>query len=47
MSTLSTKALKIDLFEISAVAYKLLSKKKDHAAFVVSLNKLNFILLER
>ena len=46
LSTLPAKAPKIDLFEISAVVYKLLSKKKDHAAFIVSLNKLNFLLLE-
>jgi hypothetical protein len=40
------KASEINLFKISVVAYKLLSKKKNPKTFVVSLNKLDFLLAD-
>jgi hypothetical protein len=43
-SLLPTKAFKINLFKISAVAYKLLNRKKNHKTFVASLNKLDSLL---
>jgi hypothetical protein len=46
-SPLPAKASKINLFKISAVAYKLLSKKKNYKTFVVSLNKLDSLLADR
>ena len=47
LSTLLAKAPKIDLFEISTIAYDLLSKKKNYDAFVTILNKLNSLILDR
>jgi hypothetical protein len=44
LSTLPTKTPKIDLFEISAVAYDLLSKKKNYDAFVTSLDELDSLI---
>jgi hypothetical protein len=44
-SPLLTKAFEINLFKISVIAYKLLSKKKNHKTFAVSLNKLDFLLI--
>jgi hypothetical protein len=41
-----TKASKINLFKISVVTYKLLSKKKNHKTFIVSLNKLDSLLAD-
>jgi hypothetical protein len=38
------KASEINLFKISAVAYKLLSRKKNHKTFAASLDKLDFLL---
>jgi len=46
ISTLPIKAPKIDLFEISAVAYNMLSKKIDYDAFVISLDELNALISE-
>jgi hypothetical protein len=46
ISPLPIKASKINLFRISAVAYKLLSKKKNHKTFIASLNKLDFFLAD-
>jgi hypothetical protein len=40
------KASEIDLFKISVVAYKLLSKKKNHKTFAASLDKLDFLLTD-
>jgi hypothetical protein len=45
ISLLSTKAFDIDLFEINAIAYKLLSRRKNHKTFVASLDKLDFLLV--
>jgi hypothetical protein len=39
------KAFEIDLFKISAVAHKLLSRKKNHETFVASLNELDSLLV--
>ena len=47
LSTLPVKAPKIDLFEISAVAYKLLSKKKNHETFTTSLDELDSLISDR
>jgi hypothetical protein len=47
ISLLPAKAFKIDFFEISAVIYKLLSKKKNHETFAASLNKLDSLLADR
>jgi hypothetical protein len=46
ISLLSVKAFKINLFKISVVAYKLLSKKKNHKTFAASLDKLDFLLAD-
>ena len=43
----SAKPLKIDLFEISAVAYNLISKRKGYAAFATSLDEINSLLASR
>jgi hypothetical protein len=45
-SPLLTKASEINLFKISAIAYKLLSKKKNHKTFIASLNKLDSLLTD-
>jgi hypothetical protein len=44
---LPAKASEIDLFEIRAVAYRLLSRKKNHETFAASLDKLDFLLADR
>jgi hypothetical protein len=44
ISLLPAKASDIDLFEISAVAYRLLSRRKNHKTFVASLDKLDSLL---
>jgi hypothetical protein len=44
ISLLLTKAFNINLFEISAIAYKLLSKRKNHKTFIASFNKLDSLL---
>jgi hypothetical protein len=44
ISLLLAKASDINLFEISVVAYKLLSRRKNHKTFVASLNKLDYLL---
>jgi hypothetical protein len=44
ISPLPTKAFNIDFFEISVIAYKLLSRRKNHKTFVTSLDKLDFLL---
>jgi hypothetical protein len=46
ISLLLTKASKINLFKISIIVYKLLSKKKNHKTFIVSLNKLDSLLAD-
>jgi hypothetical protein len=45
ISPLPAKASDINLFKISVVIYKLLSKRKNHKTFVASLNKLDFLLV--
>jgi hypothetical protein len=45
ISPLPTKASNINLFKISAIAYKLLSKRKNHKIFIASLNKLDSLLI--
>jgi hypothetical protein len=44
ISPLPAKAFNIDLFKISAVIYKLLSRRKNHKTFAASLNKLDSLL---
>jgi hypothetical protein len=44
ISPLLIKASDINLFEISAIAYRLLSRRKNHETFVASLNKLDSLL---
>jgi hypothetical protein len=46
-SPLPAKAFEIDLFEISVVAHRLLSRKKNHKTFAVSLDKLDSLLADR
>jgi hypothetical protein len=41
-----TKAFEINLFKISAIAYRLLSRKKNHETFAASLNKLDSLLAD-
>jgi hypothetical protein len=43
---LPAKASNINLFEISAIAYRLLSKRKNHKTFIASLNKLDSLLAD-
>jgi hypothetical protein len=43
-SLLLIKTSEINLFKISAITYKLLSRKKNHKTFAASLNKLDFLL---
>jgi hypothetical protein len=45
ISPLPVKASDIDLFEISAVVYRLLSRRKNHKTFAASLNKLDSLLV--
>jgi hypothetical protein len=45
ISLLPIKASKINLFKISVIIYKLLSRKKNHKTFIASLNKLDFLLV--
>jgi hypothetical protein len=40
------KASEIDLFKISVIAYRLLSRKKNHETFAASLNKLDSLLAD-
>jgi hypothetical protein len=46
ISPLPAKASDINLFEISAVAYRLLSRRKNHKTFVASLDELDFLLAD-
>jgi hypothetical protein len=46
ISPLPAKASDINLFEISAVAYKLLSRRKNHETFAASLDELDFLLAD-
>jgi hypothetical protein len=46
ISFLSAKASEINLFKISAIAYKLLSKKKNYKIFVASLDELDSLLAD-
>jgi hypothetical protein len=46
ISPLPTKASDINLFKISAVTYKLLSKRKNHKTFIASLDKLDSLLTD-
>jgi hypothetical protein len=46
ISPLPTKASDINLFEISAVTYKLLSRRKNHKTFAASLNELDSLLAD-
>jgi hypothetical protein len=46
ISLLPIKAFNIDLFEISVVAYRLLSRRKNHKTFVASLDELDFLLTD-
>jgi hypothetical protein len=45
-SLLPAKASEIDLFEISAVIYRLLSRKKNHEIFIASLDELDSLLAD-
>jgi hypothetical protein len=46
ISLLPAKASDINLFEISAIVYKLLSKRKNHKTFAASLDELDFLLAD-
>jgi hypothetical protein len=46
ISPLPEKAFNIDLFKISVVVYRLLSRRKNHKTFVVSFNKLDSLLAD-
>ena len=43
---LPAKAFDIDLFEISAVAYRLLSRRENHKTFAASLDELDSLLAD-
>jgi hypothetical protein len=45
ISPLPAKAFDINLFEISVVVYKLLSRRKNHKTFIASLDKLDSLLV--
>jgi hypothetical protein len=44
ISLLLAKAFDINLFKISIIIYRLLSRRKNHKTFAASLNKLDFLL---
>jgi hypothetical protein len=44
ISLLLIKAFNINLFKISIIIYKLLSKRKNYKTFAASLKKLDFLL---
>jgi hypothetical protein len=46
ISPLPAKASDINLFEISVVAYRLLSRRKNHKTFAASLNELDSLLTD-
>jgi hypothetical protein len=46
ISPLPAKASNIDLFEISVITYRLLSRRKNHKTFVASLDKLDSLLAD-
>jgi hypothetical protein len=46
ISLLPAKASDIDLFKISAVTYRLLSRRKNHKTFAASLDKLVSLLID-
>jgi hypothetical protein len=46
-SPLLIKASEINLFKISVIVYKLLSRKKNHKTFAASLDKLDSLLADR
>jgi hypothetical protein len=46
ISSLPAKAFNINLFEISAVVYRLLSRRKNHKTFAASLDKLDSLLAD-
>jgi hypothetical protein len=46
ISLLPAKASDINLFKISVVTYKLLSRRKNHKTFAASLNKLDSLLVD-
>jgi hypothetical protein len=46
ISPLPAKASDINLFEISAVAYRLLSRRKNHETFAASLDELDSLLAD-
>jgi hypothetical protein len=46
ISPLPAKASDIDLFKISVVVYRLLSKRKNHEIFAASLDKLDSLLVD-
>jgi hypothetical protein len=46
ISPLPAKASDINFFEISAVVYRLLSRRKNHKTFAASLDELDFLLID-
>jgi hypothetical protein len=46
ISPLPAKASDINLFEISAVVYRLLSRRKNHKTFTASLDELDSLLID-
>jgi hypothetical protein len=46
ISPMPVKAFNINLFEISVVAYRLLSRRKNHKTFAASLDKLDSLLAD-
>jgi hypothetical protein len=46
ISPLPAKASNINLFEISAIVYKLLSRRKNHKTFAASLDELDSLLAD-
>ena len=47
LSAPSAKPLKADLFEISAVAYDLMYKRKDYTAFMTTLDEISSLISSR
>jgi hypothetical protein len=45
-SPLLKKAFEINLFKISTITYKLLSRKKNHKTFVASLDELDSLVAD-
>ena len=47
LSTPSVKPLKVDLFEISTIAYNLIRKRKDYTTFIITLDEISSLVSDQ